>query len=158
MTRGTLPAATAHATRKLGRPPGNYTQYRRLSQLRDLLENHPKGISLLELGRKLHVTDRSIRRYLRELEREVDVERTADPEGLGGVVVRIPTRDLPRRVKLHRTQIYGLLMARRVFKMLDGTVLDFDEENLLATSFTLKNPHATSTCGCGESFSAKAGT
>jgi iron-sulfur cluster assembly protein len=40
------------------------------------------------------------------------------------------------------------------YKLLDGTVLDFDENNLLATSFTLKNPHATSTCGCGESFSA----
>ena len=39
-------------------------------------------------------------------------------------------------------------------KLLDGTVLDFDEHNLLATSFTLKNPHAKSTCGCGESFTA----
>jgi iron-sulfur cluster assembly protein len=43
----------------------------------------------------------------------------------------------------------------RSLKLLDGTVLDFDEHNMLATSFTLKNPHATSTCGCGESFSAK---
>jgi iron-sulfur cluster assembly accessory protein len=39
-------------------------------------------------------------------------------------------------------------------KLLDGTVLDFDEQNLLATNFTLKNPHAKTTCGCGESFSA----
>jgi iron-sulfur cluster assembly accessory protein len=42
----------------------------------------------------------------------------------------------------------------RSLKLLDGTVLDFDENNMLATSFTLKNPHAKSTCGCGESFSA----
>jgi iron-sulfur cluster assembly accessory protein len=42
----------------------------------------------------------------------------------------------------------------RSLKLLDGTVLDYDEDNLLATSFTLKNPHAKSTCGCGESFSA----
>ena len=42
----------------------------------------------------------------------------------------------------------------RSLKLLDGTVLDFDESNLLATSFTLKNPHAKSTCGCGESFTA----
>jgi iron-sulfur cluster assembly accessory protein len=42
----------------------------------------------------------------------------------------------------------------RSVKLLDGTVLDFDEHNLMATSFTLKNPHAKSTCGCGESFSA----
>jgi predicted DNA-binding transcriptional regulator YafY len=109
---------------KLGRPKGNYTQYRRLSQLREMLENHPKGLAMAEIARKLHVTDRSVRRYLRELEREVDIERKPDPDGLGGVVVRIPTRDLPRRVKLHRTQIYGLLMARRVFRMLDGTTFE----------------------------------
>ena len=30
----------------------------------------------------------------------------------------------------------------RSLKLLDGTVLDFDEHNLLATSFTLTNPHA----------------
>ncbi len=42
----------------------------------------------------------------------------------------------------------------RSLKMLDGTVLDFDEQNLMATSFTLRNPHAKATCGCGESFSA----
>ena len=42
----------------------------------------------------------------------------------------------------------------RSFRLLDGTVLDFDEQNMLATSFTLKNPHAKSTCGCGESFTA----
>ena len=42
----------------------------------------------------------------------------------------------------------------RSLKLLDGTVLDFDEHNLMATNFTLRNPHAKSTCGCGESFSA----
>jgi iron-sulfur cluster assembly protein len=42
----------------------------------------------------------------------------------------------------------------RSLTLLDGTVLDFDEHNLMATSFTLTNPHAKSTCGCGESFSA----
>ncbi len=42
----------------------------------------------------------------------------------------------------------------RSFKLLDGTVLEFDEHNMLATSFTLRNPHAKSTCGCGESFTA----
>lgn len=42
----------------------------------------------------------------------------------------------------------------RSLKLLDGTELDFDEGNLMATTFTLKNPHATSTCGCGTSFSA----
>ncbi|MGE0812187.1 MAG: HesB/IscA family protein [Vicinamibacterales bacterium] len=36
--------------------------------------------------------------------------------------------------------------------LLDGAVLDFDEHNLMATTFTLRNPHAKSACGCGTSF------
>ena len=47
-----------------------------------------------------------------------------------------------------------VFIDQRSLKLLDGTVLDFDEHNLMATSFTLRNPHAKSTCGCGESFSA----
>jgi hypothetical protein len=31
-------------------------------------------------------------------------------------------------------------------------VLDFDEGNLMATNFTLRNPNAKSACGCGTSF------
>lgn len=42
----------------------------------------------------------------------------------------------------------------RSLALLDGTVLDFDESNLMSKTFTLRNPHATSTCGCGSSFSA----
>ena len=41
----------------------------------------------------------------------------------------------------------------RSLKLLDGTVLDFDEGNLMATNFTLRNPNAKSACGCGTSFS-----
>src|SRR5262245_21272218 len=35
----------------------------------------------------------------------------------------------------------------RSLKLLDGTVLDFDEASLMATNFTLKNAHAKATCG-----------
>ena len=35
--------------------------------------------------------------------------------------------------------------------LLDGTVLDFDEHNLMATNVTLRNPNAKSACGCGTS-------
>ncbi|MFP5379065.1 MAG: HesB/IscA family protein [Vicinamibacteria bacterium] len=41
----------------------------------------------------------------------------------------------------------------RSLRLLDGTRLDFDEHNLLATTFTLSNPHAKASCGCGTSFS-----
>jgi iron-sulfur cluster assembly protein len=36
--------------------------------------------------------------------------------------------------------------------VLDGSVLDYDT-SLLSKGFTFTNPHATSTCGCGVSFS-----
>jgi iron-sulfur cluster assembly protein len=37
-------------------------------------------------------------------------------------------------------------------KFLDGTVLDYDTA-LISKGFTLENPRAKSTCGCGVSFS-----
>ncbi len=36
---------------------------------------------------------------------------------------------------------------------LAGSTLDF-EDSLMATGFKIENPNASSTCGCGESFSA----
>jgi iron-sulfur cluster insertion protein len=36
--------------------------------------------------------------------------------------------------------------------MLDGSTVDFVED-LVGSSFQIKNPNATSTCGCGSSFS-----
>jgi iron-sulfur cluster assembly protein len=41
----------------------------------------------------------------------------------------------------------------RSLRLLDGTVLDYDT-SLLSRGFIFSNPHATSTCGCGASFSA----
>ena len=38
------------------------------------------------------------------------------------------------------------------YALLDGTVLDCDT-NMLGQSLVFKNPNATSSCGCGESFS-----
>jgi iron-sulfur cluster assembly accessory protein len=39
-------------------------------------------------------------------------------------------------------------------RLLDGTVLDYDT-SLLSRGFIVNNPHATSTCGCGTSFSVE---
>lgn len=41
----------------------------------------------------------------------------------------------------------------RSLTLLAGTVLDFDEGNLMATNFIVRNPNAKSACGCGTSFS-----
>jgi iron-sulfur cluster assembly protein len=40
----------------------------------------------------------------------------------------------------------------RSLRVLEGTVLDYDT-TLLSKGFTLNNPNAKSTCGCGVSFS-----
>lgn len=37
---------------------------------------------------------------------------------------------------------------------LDGTTIDYVSEGPLREGFVFKNPNATSTCGCGSSFSA----
>ncbi|MCF8480786.1 MAG: iron-sulfur cluster insertion protein ErpA [Rhodospirillum sp.] len=37
-------------------------------------------------------------------------------------------------------------------ELLRGSVIDYTED-LMAAAFTIKNPNATSTCGCGTSFS-----
>lgn len=39
------------------------------------------------------------------------------------------------------------------FLYLDGTEIDFKDE-LMGRGFVFRNPNATSTCGCGSSFSA----
>ncbi len=45
-----------------------------------------------------------------------------------------------------------ILVDEKSLRLLDGTVLDYDT-SLLSKGFTLNNPNATSTCGCGVSFS-----
>jgi predicted DNA-binding transcriptional regulator YafY len=111
--------------RKLGRPKGKFTQHRRLDQLRTLLEQNPKGMTLKELAEALNVTTRSMRRYLREVEREFDL--MAQPERSGGALKwRLDPSAMPRKVELRRTQAYALLAARRMFEPLRGSTL-FEE-------------------------------
>jgi iron-sulfur cluster assembly protein len=43
----------------------------------------------------------------------------------------------------------------RSYTLLDGTVLEYDDANLISRGFLFENPHAKSTCGCGLSFSAE---
>lgn len=45
-----------------------------------------------------------------------------------------------------------IFVDEKSLRLLDGTVLDYDT-SLLSKGFTLNNPNATSTCGCGVSFS-----
>jgi iron-sulfur cluster assembly protein len=45
-----------------------------------------------------------------------------------------------------------IFVDARSYRLLNGTVLDYDV-SLLSKGFTLENPNAKSTCGCGISFS-----
>jgi len=112
-----------------GRPRGKFTQHRRLDQLRELLERHPKGLALNDLSLALGVSSRTLRRYLKEVGREYDLEPSCTRGG-GKLLWRIPLRDIPRRVELRRTQAYALLASRRLFEPMRGTAL-FEEIELV---------------------------
>jgi predicted DNA-binding transcriptional regulator YafY len=109
----------------VGRPTGRFTQHRRLDRLRELLERHPRGLSLYDLAGALKVSPRTMRRYLREVGRESDLEPVRANSG-GAVLWRLSASELPRKVELRRTQAYALLAARRLFEPMRGSAL-FDE-------------------------------
>lgn len=108
-----------------GRPSGTFTQHRRLDRLRDALEAHPNGLPLAALARALQVTTRSVRRYLNELERQVQLESFESTPG-GAHLWRIKPVERGRALTLRRTQAYGLLATRRLFETMRGSAL-FDE-------------------------------
>lgn len=47
---------------------------------------------------------------------------------------------------------FKVLVDAMSMQYLDGAVIDF-KDDLNGSSFTIKNPNATTTCGCGSSFS-----
>jgi predicted DNA-binding transcriptional regulator YafY len=103
-----------------------------MSELVQLLHQHPRGVTIAEIAAFLQVTTRSARRYLREM--HVDLE--AVPERPGGQKRwRIPPVDVPRRIAVRRTQAYALLAARPLFDAMRGSSLyeeiDLASETLL---------------------------
>jgi predicted DNA-binding transcriptional regulator YafY len=108
-----------------GRPKGKFTQHRRLDKLRELLERHPRGLSLNDMAGALQVTVRSMRRYLKEIERESELE-SVPTRGGAALLWRLRSNEMPRKVELRRTQTYALLAARRLFEPMRGSAL-FDE-------------------------------
>ena len=47
-----------------------------------------------------------------------------------------------------------IIVDRFSLKYIDGSEIDYAEEGLMGRSFTVNNPVAKSTCGCGHSFKA----
>jgi predicted DNA-binding transcriptional regulator YafY len=84
-------------------------------------------MSLAQIADALQVTPRSARRYLRELQREYDLDKVA--VGSAAPLWRLSAEDRPRRVALRRAQSYALLAARGLFEPLRGSAL-FEEIDL----------------------------
>jgi predicted DNA-binding transcriptional regulator YafY len=114
-----------------GRPSGKFTQHRRVDRVREILERHPRGLTLYELSDALAVTVRTLRRYLSEIARENDLVSTPTKGG-GALLWRIRTTETARKVELRRTQAYALLAARRLFEPMRGSTL-FEEIDLAVT-------------------------
>jgi predicted DNA-binding transcriptional regulator YafY len=114
--------------KRAGRPTGSFTQHRRLSKLQAALEAHPGGVELVDLAAMLHVTTRSVRRYLDELGKLTELESLEKEPG-GAHLWRIKPTERGRSVHLRRTQAYALLAARSAFEPLRGSAI-FDELDL----------------------------
>lgn len=119
---------------KLGRPKGRFTQHRRLDRLRELLESAPLGLTLEEIASTLKITERSVRRYLRELDGTKPEERFELLEYVetrkgGPLRWRIKPSERGRSVALRRAQAYALLATRRALDVLRGSAL-YDEADL----------------------------
>ncbi len=122
--------AKAEPGRGRGRPRGPFTQHRRLDALRALLQRHPKGLTIYDLARELGVTPRSLRRYLVEVRRDIDLISSVDKPG-GARLWRLSPSEVPRKVEVRRTQAYALLAARRLFEPMKGSTL-YEEIDLAA--------------------------
>jgi predicted DNA-binding transcriptional regulator YafY len=118
------------SSRARGRPRGPFTQHRRLDALRALLQRHPKGLTIYELARDLGVTPRSLRRYLVEVKRDIDLISSVEKPG-GARLWRLAPNEVPRKVEVRRTQAYALLAARRLFEPMKGSTL-YEEIDLAA--------------------------
>jgi predicted DNA-binding transcriptional regulator YafY len=102
-----------------------FSQHRRFDMMRKVLSERPAGLLLEEIATILRLTTRSVRRYLKELERATEIESIPTTPG-GPHLWRIKPSERGRTVALRRTQAYGLLATRRVFEPLRGSAL-FDE-------------------------------
>lgn len=119
---------------KVGRPVGGFTQHRRLDRLREVLENEPRGLTLEDLAATLKVTERSVRRYLRELDgtkvdEKFELLEFVETRKGGPLLWRIKPGERGRAVSLRRAQAYALLATRRSLEVLRGSAL-YDEAEL----------------------------
>ncbi len=123
-----------------GRPQGSFTQHRRLDRLREALESEPRGLTLEDLAAALKVTQRSVRRYLRELDgtkndENYELLEFVETRKGGPLLWRIKPGERGRAVSLRRAQAYALLATRRSLEVLRGSAL-FEEASLALEQIT----------------------
>jgi len=137
----TIPARSTKARGpKVGRPKGRFTQHRRLDRLREVLESEPRGLTLEDLAATLRITQRSVRRYLRELdgtkpEEKFELLEFVETRKGGPLLWRIKPGERGRSVPLRRAQAYALLATRRSLEVLRGSAL-YDEADLAIAQIT----------------------
>ena len=124
-----MPRADAGRSRARKKSKAELTPHRRIDRVKELLATHPRGVSLYRLSELLGVDPRTMRRYLKEIEREYDLSPVR-ARGGGPCLWRIDPRELPRKVEMRRPQAYALLATRRIFDPLQGSAL-FDEIDMV---------------------------
>ena len=62
-----------------------------------------------------------------------------------------PKSDMDEEMECHGIKI---LVDMKSLLYLNGTEIDFKDDGMMQRGFVFKNPNATSSCGCGSSFSA----
>jgi predicted DNA-binding transcriptional regulator YafY len=114
--------ATKSRAVKRGRPMGKFTQHRRLDRLRNALESNPAGLSIADIATVLHVTTRSVRRYLGYLKVLTPIEAVPAAPGRENVW-RIKPSERARAVPLRRAPAYCLIAGRGIFEPMKGSAL-----------------------------------
>jgi predicted DNA-binding transcriptional regulator YafY len=115
--------------------------------MQTVLEEHPEGVLLSDLAGALRVSTRSVRRYLRELEKSTKLESVEVKDG-PALAWRIKATERGRAVMLRRTQAYGLLAVRRAFDVMRGSAL-YDELDVV-TRALLQLAHRPTHLGAGD--------
>jgi predicted DNA-binding transcriptional regulator YafY len=127
-TKSTRPSVRAR--KGVGRPEGSFTQHRRLDRMREALENTPGGLPLDALANVAEASVRSVRRYLHELSRIVDLESI--PVSKGGIHLwRLKPGERGRTLFVRRTQAYSLLALRPIFELVRGSAFHVELDVLM---------------------------
>jgi predicted DNA-binding transcriptional regulator YafY len=142
-----MPIPSRQKPPRRGRPPGGFTQHHRLARMQTVLEEHPEGVLLADLAGALRVSTRSVRRYLRELEKSTKLESVETKDGLA-LAWRIKATERGRAVMLRRTQAYGLLAVRRAFEVMKGSAL-YDELDVVSRAL-VQLAHRPTHLGAGD--------